>query len=156
MEIVTWYPYQTLLKYNQKLKKMKHKEILGFLSTWATELNSKQKAGALVNIEPNGELVLSIKNKLFQPFICICRITDNNAVELKLAHAYDYRSSILNIITSEGQQSAKQNYLLSSVHIKGQLASDTGFLSALIAAAANSFFAKSIYHHDSINPLGQV
>ena len=135
---------------------MKHKEILGFLSTWARELNSKQKAGALVNIEPNGELLLSIKNKLFQPFICICRISDNNAVELKLPHAYDYRSSVVNIITGEGQQSATENYLLSSVHINGQLASDTGFLSALIAASANSFFARSIYHHDSIKPLEKV
>ena len=134
---------------------MKHKEILGFLSMWATELNSKQKAGALVKIESNGDLLLSIKNKLFQPFLCICRVSDKNTVELKLTHAYDFRSSILNIIMGKNKQSVTQNYLLSSIHISGQLANDTAFLSTLIAAAANSFFARSIYHYNNIEPLGK-
>lgn len=132
---------------------MTNESMLRFFSAWATHLNRTQSAGALVGLQPNGNLVLSIKNKLFQPFICICSVKNNGALTLRLSHGYDFGQTIKDIVNNRSTGGEYDDHLFSTVEINGDLANDAVFLSQIIASSANGFFSHSQYYWEKISPF---
>lgn len=132
---------------------MTNENMLRFFSAWATHLNRTQSAGALVSLQPKGNLVLSIKNKVFQPFICICSIKNNGALTLRLSHGYDFGQTIKEIANNRPTTGEYGDYLFSTVEINGGLANDAVFLSQVIACSANGFFSHSHYYWEKLSPF---
>lgn len=132
---------------------MTNDSMLRFLSAWATHLNRTQYAGALVSLQPNGNLVLSIKNKLFQPFICICTAENNAMLKLRLSYRYDFRKSAKHILYGNGTLDEYGCYIFSEVTISGALVANELFLTEIIASGANRFFSASLHHWEKIKPL---
>lgn len=121
---------------------MTSQNLLHFLREWATELNTQCKAGALVEVH-NEAFVLRVKNKAFTPFVACCSVDENGGLQLRMADAFNYRKSIEGALYGSGEAYAIANYRFSEAVLNGALCTDTGLISAILAAAANRFFSQS-------------
>ena len=123
--------------------------MLELLRHWATELNDKNKAGALIEVT-NDYLVLRISNKKFTPFISKLKINDGGGVSIYLAEHYNYGANLKDVIYGNNCHDPLKNYSFSEFSLTGFLSNDFELISKIISHAANKFFDQSDFFYNEI------